>query len=225
MSIFAAAMGADFERLHPMLRKRFGVNVAGGQACIGRGVMDQVWHGPSWTLPFLRLGAWRNILVPVAGRDIPFVIENYPYVDSFGRETVSFNRTFEVPPRRARFDAQMVLDPERRVIVDYLGTHQHLATPLSFEVTPNGGLVIRSREQIFQEGPLRFRFPDTLTGQAVLHERFDDSIDRFRIDVSVSNRRFGRLAGYRGTFTCTWPEIGDEGVPESVKPRREDPRV
>lgn len=225
MSIFATAMGPDFERLHPMMRKRFGVSVAGGRACIGRGVMDEVWHGPSWTLPFLRLGSWRNILVPVQGRDIPFMIENYPYVDSLGRETVSFNRTFEVPPRRARFDAQMVLDPGRNQVVDFLGTHQHLATPLSFEVTPEGGLTIRSHDQVFQEGPLRFRFPDQLTGQAVLHERYDESIERFRIEVSVSNRRFGRLAGYRGTFTCTWPAIGDEGVPASVKPRREDPRL
>jgi hypothetical protein len=38
------------------------------------------------------------------GRNIPFTIENYAFVDQFGRETVSWIRTFE--SRRARrFDA------------------------------------------------------------------------------------------------------------------------
>lgn len=34
-SMFAAAMGDDFERLHPMLQRRFGVSLAAGYACVG----------------------------------------------------------------------------------------------------------------------------------------------------------------------------------------------
>lgn len=64
-------VGDGVERLHPMLRRRFGASTASGCSCVGRGVMEEVWHGPAWTLPFLHLGAWPNILVPDAGTDVP----------------------------------------------------------------------------------------------------------------------------------------------------------
>lgn len=224
MSIFRRALGSAFDDLHPMMRRRFGVGVEAGYACVGTGVMDRVWHARGWTAPFLWLGTWRNILVPLQGRDVPFTIENYPYRDLLGRETVTFVRTFERPRRRARFDATMVYDPRREVLIDYLGTHQHLATDLSFEVTGEGGLVIRSHEQRFYEGPVAFRFPELLTGTAELHESYDETAGRFRIAVVVSNPRFGPLFGYEGTFTCEFPELGADGaaVPASVKPLREE---
>jgi hypothetical protein len=221
-SIFAAAMGSDFSRLHPELQRRFGVSSASGTSCVGRGVMDEIWRGAPFTVPFLWLGAWRNILVPTRGRAVPFTIENYAYVDSLGRETVTFNRTFELPGhRRARFDATMVRGAGGGII-DYLGTHQHLAVDLDMAAEPDGSLTIRSGAQRFYEGPIAFRFPEVLTGQAVLHERFDDVSGRFAIDVRVTNRRFGDLCGYRGTFTCDYPATPSTGVPASAKPRRDE---
>lgn len=41
-SIFGRALGADFARLHPRLRERFGFASTDGIACIGVGVMDTV---------------------------------------------------------------------------------------------------------------------------------------------------------------------------------------
>lgn len=190
--------------------------------------MEEVWRGPAWTVPFLHLGSWRHILVPVQGRDVPFTVENYPYVDRLGRETITFVRTFETPgrrgPRRARFDASMVYDAHRGRVVDYLGSHQHLATDLSLEVGDDGSLTIRSHEQRFYEGPVAFRFPRTFTGPAVLRESYDDEEQRFRIRVEVVNHRFGPLFGYRGTFTCRWRPVGPEGVPAALLPLREERR-
>jgi hypothetical protein len=121
-SVFARAMGEDFTRLHPMLQRRFGVGLESGYACVGRGTMTRVRRGPWWTIPFLHIGRVRNILVPETGRDVPFTIENYPYRDPFGRETVTFVRYFRMPRAERRFDATMILGPDGR-IVDYLGTH------------------------------------------------------------------------------------------------------
>lgn len=131
-SILARALASDFDRLHPQLQQRLGVTVRDGVARVGRGVVDEVWRGRPVVAPFLRFGTRRNLLFPETGRDVPFTIENYPYLDDHGRETVSFVRTFEVAPgRRRRFEASMVLDtsrPGRRpVVVDYLGTYQHIA--------------------------------------------------------------------------------------------------
>jgi hypothetical protein len=48
---------------------------------IGRGEMRRVWRGRAWTLPFLLLGAHRRVLFPAQGRDVPFTVSNYIYVD------------------------------------------------------------------------------------------------------------------------------------------------
>nr|WP_243696389.1 DUF4166 domain-containing protein [Aeromicrobium camelliae] len=91
----------------------------------------------------MRLGTLRNILFPETGRHVPFTIENHAYVDGLGRETVSFVRTFEFGGgHRRRFDATMIHVPGVGV-VDFLGTHQHLAVALDVHVV-DGALDIRS---------------------------------------------------------------------------------
>ncbi|MFJ6431753.1 DUF4166 domain-containing protein [Streptomyces sp. NPDC091416] len=224
-SIFQRALGADFERLHPRIQRRFSVGLDSGEACTGRGVMDRVWHGGGWVRPFLALGGTRHILVPRTGRDIPFTIENVPFTDSFGRETVTFVRTFAFPDGPRRFDATMVFSPERDCVVDYLGTHQHLATDLDLSVDRTGALVIRSGEHRFREGPVDARVPDLIGGDAHVRESFDEEAGRFRIQVSVTNRRFGPLFGYEGSFTASYADAPAHGVRADLRPVREEARA
>ncbi|GAA3246972.1 DUF4166 domain-containing protein [Nonomuraea helvata] len=219
-SIFQRALGREFARLHPQLQRRFSVGLDSGEACVGRGVMTRVWNAGRHIRPFLALGSRRNVLVPDVGPDIPFQIENYPYLDSYGRETVTFVRTFP----RGRFDATMIYDDASARIVDYLGTHQHLATPLGLSVDDRGGLVIRSGRQRFLEGPLALTIPPAATGTAVVSEHFDEETERFRIAVTVSNPWLGRIFGYWGSFTVEYVDVAEHGVPASVRPRREDAR-
>jgi hypothetical protein len=222
-SIYKRALGADFAKLHPQIQRRFGISSADGVASIGTGVMNRVWHGPVYTLPFLYLGAWRRIMFPEQGRDVPFTIENYAYVDRLGRETVTWIRTFEAR-RRRRFDAYMIYSEQRGCIVDYLGTYQHLAVDLELSVDERGGLRIQSGEQRFYEGPVAFTFPLLFSGVANVCEWYDDDADRFRIDVSVSNRRWGPLFGYQGAFDVEWRPVQRGGVPAGILPRREERR-
>ncbi|OPG11719.1 DUF4166 domain-containing protein [Microbispora sp. GKU 823] len=222
-SIFERALGADFARLHPQLRHRFGVSVTGGRACVGTGVMEHIWHA-GFTRPFLALGGTRNILVPEQGRQVPFTIENYPYIDSYGRETVSFVRTFDLPGHRRRFDAQMVYDPVKG-IVDYLGSHQHVAVDLDFQVDERGGLVIRSSGFRLHEGRLSCRLPALMTGTAVVRESYDDGTGEFRVGVTVSHHRLGPMFGYWGAFKARYVDVSEHGVPAALKPRREEARL
>src|SRR3712207_2486739 len=131
---------------------------------------------PIFTLPFLLLGTWRRIMFPASGRDVPFTIENYAFVDGFGRETVTWARRFSLRPGRARkFDATMVFSEQRGRIVDYLGSHQHLAVDIDLAVDPStGGLRLRSGEQRFYEGGVAFRFPMLASGYADVHEWWDE---------------------------------------------------
>lgn len=214
-------MGADFARLHPMLQRRFGVGLDGGEACIGRGVMSEIRRGPWWTVPFLQIGRLRNILIPDTGTNIPFIIENYPYLDPFGRETVTFVREYTVRDHRRRFDATMVLDSGR--VVDYLGTHQHLAVDLDLAVDETGALILTSDAQRFYEGPIAFRFPMLFSGRARLRESFDERDGLFHVDLEVHNDRFGFLFGYKGSFSCDWSPATN--APDRLKPKRHEIRT
>ncbi len=224
-SIYEQAMGFEnFSKLHPKIRERFGFNSNDRCALIGRGVMEKIWHGPLYTLPFLYLGTWRKIMFPEKGCGIPFKIENYAYIDRFGRETVTWVRTFNARKTR-RFDATMIYSNQRNRIVDYLGDHQHLAVDLEFSVSEVRGIKIRSGEQRFYEGPLAFRFPGIFTGFANVHEWFDEKKGQFGIEVDVRNRIWGKLFGYRGYFNVErLNDIDPEDIPSHVRPLREEIR-
>jgi len=219
--IFRTALGDDFASLHPALQRRFDVGLENGYACVGTGVMSAIRRGPWWTVPFLQLGRLRNILVADVGAEVPFRIENYPYRDPFGRETVTFVREYSVRATPSRFDATMILAGDR--IVDYLGTHQHLAVDLDLSVEPDGSLLLRSGAQRFYEGPLAFRFPMLFSGRAELRESYDDEAGEYRISMQVHNRFFGFLFGYTGSFHADFPAAAD--APERLKPVRHERRV
>ena len=120
-SIYQEVLGPAFERLHPQVQKRFGFSSANGVASIGTGIMEELWHGRFYTLPFLYVGTWRRIMFPERGVNVPFTIQNYAYRDHFDRETVTWIRTFQTR-RSRRFDAYMIHGGQRGKIVDYLGT-------------------------------------------------------------------------------------------------------
>lgn len=222
MSVFRTALGADWDRLHPQLQRRFDI-AAGGPAVVGTGVMDEVWRGPAFTLPFLALGTRRHIGFPDRGRDVPFTIENFGYRDRFGRETVTFVRTFDFPGRRRRFDATMIWSDARGALVDYLGTHQHLATDLALRVDGTGGLHISTGPQRFRAGPVDARVPRFLLGVGDVHEWYDDARDVVRIGVRVTNPRFGPLFGYHGSFSVRTLDAAVP-VPVAALPMREERR-
>jgi hypothetical protein len=163
-------------------------------------------------------------MFPDRGKDIPFTIQNYAYCDSFGRETVAWARRFELPGKCRAFDATMVYSAARGVVVDYLGTRQHLAVDLHMSVGDQGELRLRSGEQRFYEGFLGFRFPMAISGFAEVSERWDEAAECFRIEVAVRNRRFGPLFGYRGSFTVSERPCPPEEIPLDVRPLLEERR-
>jgi len=118
----------------------------------------------------------------------------------------------------------MVYSERRGRIVDYLGTHEHLAVDLDVWADDNGALCIRSGAQRFYEKVLGFSWPMLMSGVANVRESFDESIDRFRISVDVRSARFGPRFGYRGTFQCDWLELSDAELPARLLPRRQEDR-
>lgn len=162
-------------------------------------------------------------MFPEQGQHVPFTIRNYAYRDPLGRETVTWIRRFATPKTR-RFDAYMIYSEERGCIVDYLGTHQHLAVDLKLTVASNGGLRLESGAQRFHEGLITFPFPLLLSGVAEVCEWYDDEQECFRIEVSAANRAWGRLFGYSGRFQVDWQPVPPNSIPAEILPRRLETR-
>lgn len=218
-SIYEQVLGDKFNLLHPRIQERFGFCSSDNRACIGTGTMEEIWHGPLYTMPFLYIGSWRRIMFPERGKNVPFTIRNYVYVDEYGRETVTWIRDFATPTPR-RFDAYMIFSLQRKRIVDYLGTHQHLAVDIDLSVDERGGLRLRSGEQRFYEGWVDFSFPLVFSGVADVCEWYEESDQRFHIEVNVTNRVWGPLFGYRGSFDIEWRAANRQNIPADILPRR-----
>jgi hypothetical protein len=222
-SIYHRALGSDFNRLHPQIQRRCGFSSTANVAAVGRGVMEEIWKGRFYTAPFLYVGTWRRIMFPETGRNVPFTIENYAFVDRFGRETVAWIRTFQ-SRRMRRFDAYMIYIEARGRIVDYLGSHEHLAVDIDLSVDEEGGLRLRSGAQRFYEGPISFTFPMLFSGIADVREWYDEKTQRFRIVVDVHNKTWGPLFGYRGSFVVEWQKVDGRTVPSHILPHRQERR-
>lgn len=221
-SIYEQALGDRFKLLHPRIQERFGFCSKDRCASIGKGIMDNIWRGKFFTLPFLYIGSWRRIMFPERGTTVPFTIWNYAYIDPFGRETVTWIRSFETRHPR-RFDAYMIYSKERGCIVDYLGTHQHLAVDIHLSVDDRGGLRLRSGAQRFYEGLIAFNFPLTFSGIADVCEWYDDGDDKFHIEVNVHNDVWGPLFGYSGSFNAESVKL-DDPIPTDLVPKRYERR-
>jgi uncharacterized protein YndB with AHSA1/START domain len=61
-----------------------------------------------------------------------------------------------------------------------------------------------------------------LTQTPAEHARW--SVQRYRIEVNVANRRWGPLFGYRGQFDVEWRKVTQTDFPKQVMPTRYERR-
>ena len=105
-----------------------------------------------WLRPVLAWLAWRRVLFPEYGHDIPFTIVNTTHADG----TLSARREFAFPRvTRVMEDTMSVVDG---ALHDRLGRRGGLEVEFALEVV-DGGLRMRSRRQWLHLGPARFRMP------------------------------------------------------------------
>ena len=63
------------------------------------------------------------------------------------------------------------------------------------------------------------------SGMANVCEWFDDEEQKFKISVVVSNKTWGKLFGYEGTFEVDYIPINSkDDIPKDVLPKREEIR-
>lgn len=219
-SIFQRALGADFDRLHPRLQRRFSVDADVGIAQLGRGTMTDMHRGVLPAVPVALFGRSRRTQLPGSADDVPFKLANYSYRDGFGRPTFAYARRFHIAGRTHRFDDTMIFSERRGCIVNYLGSHQDIAAELRLHVTNDGRLRMISGEQRAYLGPLGFRLPHALAARAEVIESWDEQAQRFTISVEVDSPA-GRLFAYHGWFVVAPRALARSDIPADALPDRE----
>lgn len=213
-SVFERALGPAYYELHPEVRRRYALTSADERRCVGRGRMRSVSHHPL-ARPVFRCLARRNVLFPETGTHVPFEVRTTPFRDVDGTETLAYVRAFDVGVTR-RFDAYMTYDVDRQCVLDYVGSHRDLVVELHFDVTEEGGLLIRAGKQWLSLAGSPISVPSPLRVGIDVHERYDEGSERFEIDVAVRGPLLGIVFAYDGWFTAEYescPKLGDIDAP------------
>ncbi|UOQ95216.1 DUF4166 domain-containing protein [Halobacillus shinanisalinarum] len=207
-SIYHQALGGKFDRLHPELQKKFGITSEQKIMVLGQGRMTEIRGTPALIRPFLHIGAKDHMIFAERGKNVPFTLENYSYVDEQGFEAISYIRRFFFPYAIRGFDAVMSYDPEQETVVDNLGKSGRLSTVMELDVTKEGGLLMRSRE-------MKLNNQFTFTGpHTSLYEHYDEKHQALRVHVHVEHPLLGTLLMYEGLVHTEFLPITPNHIPE-----------
>ncbi|PPG40542.1 DUF4166 domain-containing protein [Pseudoclavibacter sp. RFBA6] len=140
-SVYEQILGPQIELLHPQLRRYFGPIPAGHE---GRGSGVYSWAGGrrSMLRPVLAWLAFRHVLFPERGRNVPFAIRNRPEGDG----ALSARREFTFPRVTRVMEDTMRVVPGaggKPRLVDRLGRRRGLEVELEVRVH-EGALRMRS---------------------------------------------------------------------------------
>lgn len=197
-SIYEKVLGTEFQKLHPMLQKRY--QIREGNPIIAKGKMYHITGGPKWLYPLWMIGTMCKLVFPERGENIAFTITNKAYRTEKGIEEVYWNRAFYFPKKTRYFNARMSLDTKRNIIKDYLGDPSPLYSDLRLTVEKGGELTIDSVKQRLVIGKLEIPLPKWLYGVATVKEAYDEEMGAFTISVHVHNHLIGTIFAYEGVF-------------------------
>ncbi|WP_028776253.1 DUF4166 domain-containing protein [Shimazuella kribbensis] len=198
MSIYENLLGKDFQRLHPKLQARYAFSM--GKTFYATGTMSKIETGAIWIKPFLQLATHWKFLFPENGKDVPFTIQNTCRISPTGQEEIYWVRTFQFEKVTRFFIACMTMDTKRSVVKDYLGEPSLFYSDLTFTVTPEGRMQIRSGSQRVVIGKLGFPIHPLFQGVVTVEEGYDDMREVFTIQVDIRNRLIGKIMVYDGEF-------------------------
>ena len=191
-SVYERVLGADIDRLAPELRAYFSGTHGVG---VGSGVFEVAGSRLRILRPLLAYLAWRRILFPEYGRDVPFEITNTPTADG-GLDAV---RTFHFPRRdRPLEDTMRVVDGR---LHDFLGTRRGFEVRMALTIA-NGLLEMRSDRQWLHLWGARMRLPRFAT--VTVSESWLDGSQH--VDVRLRSPLLGEWFRYAGSFSYRYVE-------------------
>lgn len=188
-SVWERAFGDELATLSPGLRTYFALPPA-SMIGHGTGVYTEAGSRVRWLWPVLAFLAWRRILFPEHGRDVPFTVVNTPTPEG----TLRAVRTFAFAARtRTMVDEMRIVDGH---LHDFLGRRGGLEARLAATVD-DGMLRLTTTRLWLHLGPVRLPLPNV--ARIALTERTLD--DGQHVDVALRSPLVGEWFVYRGSFT------------------------
>lgn len=202
-------MTSPFE---PMLRGRelpkvfveeFMLSLDGSHDVLLEGSMDRVWS-VRWIRPLLRLLARWDVLFPETGRDVPATMHIFVGRDRGGRPCHVWNRTFVFPCAVRRINAQLVWEPSREWVAEWMGPEGLFEMAWHVDYVAPNVIEVDARLEALCVGRVRVPLPRLLQVDAYTVDTADpDRDDVLRCALRLTSPVLGALCGYEGTFRVT----------------------
>lgn len=191
-SVYQRVLGADYAALDPRLQRYFGP-IPVGRVGSGSGVYRVAGSRHRFLRPVLAVMAWRHVLFPELGHDVPFRVINTP-TTSGGLGAV---RTFEFGGRTRIMEDAMIV--RGGLLYDRLGKRGGLGVTIRLSVA-SGALHMTSTALALHVGRVRIPLPPLATMR--LREHVEDAdTTRQHVDVRIDAPVLGELFRYTGSFT------------------------
>jgi hypothetical protein len=188
-SVWERAFGDELAGLTPELRRYFSLPPA-GEIGRGTGVYEIAGSRRRWLRPLLAFLAWRRILFPEFGQNVPFTVTNTPTPEG----TLRAVRTFEFTTvTRTMVDELRIVDGH---LHDFLGRRGGLEVRLRAEVD---GRMLRLESSRLWLTIGRLRVPLPPVARFSLTESTLDGGQH--VDVRLRSPVIGEWFVYRGAFT------------------------
>jgi hypothetical protein len=197
--VYQRVLGPRFDELAPELRTYFSAPDV-GTVGRGTGVFEVAGSSRRWLAPVMAFMAWRRILFPELGHDVPFTVTNVPGPG----EGLSARREFHLPGReRVMEDTMHVVDGR---LHDFLGRRRGLEVRLRLDVVDGSLRMVSDRAWVHVRA-LRIPLPALLSARVHLTESRDG--DRQRVDVRMRHPLLGEIFSYAGTFEYGYVTLPD----------------
>lgn len=196
MHYYEALLQTDFERLHPLLKKRYAEQP--GKPLRITGVMHHIENGSPLLTSALKLAEPTKFMFANEGQNIPFELETNVTIED-GKYIIYWNRTFHFPNEPKFYDTEMVIDPITRQAVDYNGQGRLFGSRMDIRVTAEGALWMQSTSQFVRIGNQRMTVPKLMYVKGVALEWAED--DHICMAIDVYHEKIGRIKRYIGEYT------------------------
>jgi len=191
LSLFAQALGPDWPKLHPTVRRHYDLHP--GDELVLLGDMSEVYHS-HWVKPFILFGRVFGALVPYRGVNVPVEVRNFCEAHS---NHVQFRRLFAFAGRKPYpFNSRM----EHRggdEIVEFVRFGLGIRMRLSVD---GDALVYKTAGYLWRTPLFSITLPDWLFfGSGHIVERGVDS-EHVEMDFVLTHPLFGTTFRYAGRF-------------------------
>jgi len=190
-SPFRVALGADFDRLAPALRRHY--DLSAGAAVVVRGRM-RAWSRFPWLRLFLPF-------MPIPAESVDVTVHNRGLLDR-GESCYEWVRLFAYPGRTLESYTLTRPAPGPARVLDTFNRRANIAVTLGLEVLDAGAVLrqFNAGPQFALFGRRRLPLPSFAHVHTVAVERALDE-RTVHTDVVVSHPVLGRMFGYEGTLT------------------------